>query len=205
MVGASLRARRRQGKLERRARSDAPYRQVHGRQPCCDRARRRAHLWRATFPGAPSRCSGSASVLLAVRVSWSRFARKQVQNEIVDGLGVLQAFVEFFARRLKKTLFVRIAISHRIGCKPRRGERVERTWLAAHTTLFRPCGTLPLGPANPAINRWAIFCRPCRTNSSASASLRWANALYPTMSVNMIAASLRCSVEPMSGMPKGYQ
>ena len=33
--------------------------------------------------------------------SWSRVRREQVQDEIVDGLGVLQGFVEFFARGIR--------------------------------------------------------------------------------------------------------
>ncbi len=44
------------------------------------------------------------------------------------------------------------------------------------------------------MNHGAIFAGPCGTEDSASASLRWERALERAMSVNMMAASLRCSV-----------
>jgi hypothetical protein len=47
----------------------------------------------------------------------SRYRGEQVQHEIANVLCVLQGLVEFFAGRFKKTLFVRIAVCHGIGCQ----------------------------------------------------------------------------------------
>src|ERR1035441_9718460 len=46
--------------------------------------------------------------------SRSGFHRKQAQHEVVNGFGVLQCFVKFFAGRLQRTLLARIAVGHGI-------------------------------------------------------------------------------------------